>query len=135
MIKIICGEKGRGKTKHMLELANKQVSKSNGSVIFIDKSEDKIYDLNNEIRLIDITQYPIKNQVGFIGFISGLLAGNHDIDCIFIDSLLNTSTTDNIDSILRRLNELSKDVEFVVSISLSKEHIPDSYKDKIIVSL
>lgn len=135
MIQIICGEKGRGKTKCMVDSANKLISDSSGSVIFIDKNEDKIYDLNNEIRLVDISKYPVKNWDGFMGFISGLLAGNHDIETIYIDSLLKICYCENIDCILRKLNDLSKDVTFIISLSLTKEQIPNSYTDKIIAAL
>ena len=136
MVKIICGAKGKGKTKEMLTLAAQAVKDVDGSVVYIDKSDQHMYELNNQIRLIDISEYPVKSSDSFLGFISGLLAGNHDIEMVFIDSLLKLSalTASEIATIIDKLDALSSDVEFVVSISANKDDLPDSVQDKIVFS-
>ena len=136
MVKIICGAKGKGKTKEMLTLAAQAVKDVDGSVVYIDKSDQHMYELNNQIRLIDISEYPVKSSDSFLGFVSGLLAGNHDIEMVFIDSLLKLSalTASEIATIIDKLDALSSDVEFVVSISANKDDLPDSVQDKIVFS-
>ncbi len=136
MVKIICGAKGKGKTKEMLSLAAQAVKDVDGSVVYIDKSDQHMYELNNQIRLIDISEYPVKSSDSFLGFVSGLLAGNHDIEMVFIDSLLKLSalTASEIATIVDKLDALSSDVEFVVSISANKDDLPDSVQDKIVFS-
>ena len=136
MVKIICGAKGKGKTKEMLTLAEQSVKDVDGSVVYIDKSDQHMYELNNQIRLIDISEYPVKSSDSFLGFVSGLLAGNHDIEMVFIDSLLKLSalTASEIATIVDKLDALSTDVEFVVSISANKDDLPDSVQDKIVFS-
>lgn len=136
MIKIICGGKGKGKTKEMLSLASKAVNEVEGSVVYIDKSDQHMYELSNKIRLINISEYPIKNTDGMLGFVSGLLAGNHDIQMVFIDSLLKLSslTASDIEVIIDELDALAGDVEFIVSISANKDDLPDSVQNKIIYS-
>ena len=136
MVKIICGAKGKGKTKEMLTLAEQSVKDVDGSVVYIDKSDQHMYELNNQIRLIDISEYPVKSSESFLGFVSGLLAGNHDIEMVFIDSLLKLSalTASEIATIVDKLDALSTDVEFVVSISANKDDLPDSVQDKIVFS-
>ncbi|MBQ5474773.1 MAG: twitching motility protein PilT [Eubacterium sp.] len=136
MVKIICGAKGKGKTKEMLTLAAQAVKDVDGSVVYIDKSDQHMYELNNQIRLIDISEYPVKSSDSFLGFVSGLLAGNHDIEMVFIDSLLKLSalTASEIATIIDKLDALSTDVEFVVSISANKDDLPDSVQDKIVFS-
>ena len=136
MAKIICGAKGKGKTKEMLTLAAQAVKDVDGSVVYIDKSDQHMYELNNQIRLIDISEYPVKSSDSFLGFVSGLLAGNHDIEMVFIDSLLKLSalTASEIATIIDKLDALSSDVEFVVSISANKDDLPDSVQDKIVFS-
>ena len=57
MVSIIAGEKGKGKTKILLERANETVSKANGSVIYLDKSSKHMYELNNKIRLINVSEF------------------------------------------------------------------------------
>ena len=47
MIEIICGEKGKGKTKELLEKVNHTVSTVTGSVVYLDKSQKHMYELNN----------------------------------------------------------------------------------------
>ena len=136
MVKIICGAKGKGKTKEMLTLAAQAVQDVDGSVVYIDKSDQHMYELNNQIRLIDISEYPVNSSDSFLGFVSGLLAGNHDIEMVFIDSLLKLSalTASEIATIIDKLDTLSNDVEFVVSISANKDDLPDSVQDKIVFS-
>ena len=136
MVKIICGAKGKGKTKEMLTLATQAVQDVDGSVVYIDKSDQHMYELNNQIRLIDISEYPVNSSDSFLGFVSGLLAGNHDIEMVFIDSLLKLSalTASEIATIVDKLDALSNTVEFVVSISANKDDLPDSVQDKIVFS-
>ena len=59
MIQIVCGEKGKGKTKEMLTNANDAVASAQGAVVYVDKSDQHIYSLNNQIRLINISEYPV----------------------------------------------------------------------------
>lgn len=136
MIKIICGEKGKGKTKEMLSQANDSVQHADGSIVYIDKSTQHIYELNNKIRLIDMTEYPVNTYDGFIGFICGLLAGNHDIEKVYIDSVLKLSklTADEIEKAVEELDKISEDVEFVVSVSANKDDLSDSVQEKIFIS-
>lgn len=136
MIQIICGEKGKGKTKEMLQKVDEVVKDSEGSIVYIDKSAQHMYKLNNQVRLINIMEYPVGTYEGFIGFISGLLSGNHDIECVFIDSLLKISHIDDahISELLDTLDKLSKDTTFILSVSVPEESLPDVAKDKILVS-
>jgi hypothetical protein len=137
MIQIICGEKGNGKTKEMLQRAEEVISKSTGDVIYIDKNAKHMYELNNKIRLVNVTEYPVDSYDGFIGFISGLLSGDHDIETVFFDSLLTISKSDgtSLPSLLDTLEQLSEGITFVLSISLPEAELPESAKEKVIVSL
>ena len=47
MVHIVCGEKGKGKTKVILEKANEAVKTSGGNVVFLDKDLAHMYELNN----------------------------------------------------------------------------------------
>jgi hypothetical protein len=136
MIQIICGEKGNGKTKAMLQAAGDAVTNAQGAIVYVDKSSQHMYELNNQIRLIDISEYPINTYDGFIGFVSGLLSGNHDIECIFFDSLIKISHCENqdISELISILEKLSNDKKFILSISMAENLLPDNAKDKILVS-
>lgn len=136
MIQIICGEKGTGKTKEMLQQTDNAINDAQGAIVYIDKSSQHMYELNNQIRLINISEYPVNTYDGFIGFVSGLLSGNHDIECVFFDSLLKIANVKNEDitDLLTTLDELSADKKFVLSISLAEDALPDIAKDKILAS-
>ena len=55
MIEIICGVKGKGKTKELLDKVNTSVMSASGNVGYLDKSQKHMYELNNKVRLINVT--------------------------------------------------------------------------------
>jgi len=57
MLKLIVGLKGSGKTKTLIEMANKAFEETKGSVVCIEKGSKLIYDIKHEIRLIDTDNY------------------------------------------------------------------------------
>lgn len=122
MVKLIIGHKGTGKTKMMVDRANTACKERDGSVIFIIKDDRLKHDLDYNIRMIVMDEYEyITNIDEYIGFIYGILSSNHDIEEIFIDSILKHAdiTVDDLPEFLKRLNNISdkSNVEFVVSLS------------------
>lgn len=139
MIQIIAGEKGKGKTKIVLDKANSEVLTAKGSVIYIDKNSKHMYELNNKIRLINAKDYFITNADAFLGFISGMISQNHDISTIYLDSFLTVANIDvnGIADVFEQLQVLSGsfNVDFVLSISANAESLPETVKGNVIVSL
>ena len=88
MVQIIAGRKGKGKTKHLLDMANNGIKAATGSIVYLDKSSKHMYELNNRIRLINVNEYPVATSQGFIGFICGIISQDHDIETMFLDSFL-----------------------------------------------
>ena len=62
MIKIICGPKGSGKTKRIIDTANSAISEAKGHLIFITDTKRYMYDLRREIRFIDVTDYSVAGE-------------------------------------------------------------------------
>ncbi|MFU0827553.1 MAG: Twitching motility protein PilT [Lachnoclostridium sp.] len=139
MIQIIAGEKGKGKTKILIEKANSAVRDAKGSIVYLDKSNKHMYELSNKIRLINVKDYCIENYSEFVGFICGLLSQDHDLEAVYVDSFLKIANTEgpNISLILEKLEFISNkfNIDFIISISLNESDLPESVKDKIIVSL
>ena len=140
MIQFIIGEKGRGKTKVLLEKANNEIKNVNGNVVYLDKSTQHMYELNNKIRLIDMTNFPIKDSDEFLGFICGIISQDHDLEYVYLDSFLKIAKLEeNGDPVpvLKELEDISKQfgVHFVVSISLTKQQLPEQYHDAVIAEL
>ena len=130
MVKLLVGRKGSGKTKSMIQLANDRIEKSDGSVVFINKNHRLMYDLKYKIRVVCMEEYEqITNSDEYIGFLYGIISSDHDIEVIFIDSILKHADVNIADlpGFLSRLKEISDkyQIEFIVSISASAEEIGD----------
>ena len=129
MVELIVGKKGKGKTKVLLDKVNSAVKEANGSIVYLDKSTKHMYELNNKVRLIDVSGFPIKNADEFVGFICGILSQDHDLEQIYLDSFLTTACIkDNLDYAVEKLDALSEKfgVSFVISASVDKENMPES---------
>lgn len=139
MVQLIVGKKGKGKTKHLLDKVNTEVQNVSGNIVYLDKSTKHMYELNNKIRLIDVSSYLISNSDEFIGFISGIISQDHDLEQMYFDSFLKIACIEgtDIDPIVAKLEKLSEafNVNFVLSVSIDEEELSASLKDKVIVSL
>mgnify|MGYP000854843341 CR=1 FL=1 len=135
MIKIIYGEKGMGKTRILVDAANKLASDSSGNVVFIDYSNQLMHELRREIRFINTSDYPLKEPCGFLGFICGIIAQDYDIEGIFIDGLtyiLNLKAN-FLEDFFSDLEEISNrfNVDFHMSVNGSIDEMPDYIKKYI----
>lgn len=139
MIQIIAGEKGKGKTKVLINQANTDVRTAKGSIVYLDKSNKHMYELSNKLRLINVRDYYVENSSEFIGFICGLLSQDNDLEKIYLDSFLKISCTDeeNYEKVLLKLERISDQfqVDFVISISLNEEQFSEDCKQNIILVL
>ena len=139
MVQLIVGKKGKGKTKHLLDKVNSEVQNVSGNIVYLDKSTKHMYELNNKIRLIDVSSYMISNSDEFVGFICGIISQDHDLQQMYFDSFLKIACAEeiDIDPIINKLEAVSQKfgVVFILSISRDEAELPASYKEKIIVSL
>ena len=87
MIKVICGPKGYGKTKIIIDEANEAVKKADGHVVFITDTKRYMYDLVHDIRFIDTNDYSVTGEDAIRGFVKGIVACNSDTQYIFIDGI------------------------------------------------
>lgn len=140
MVEIISGEKGKGKTKHLLEKVNNDVKTVSGAIVYIDKNPKHMYELDSKIRLINMGDYPVNSSDEFLGFLSGVLSQNNDIQEVFLDSFLTIAYIDTSDGFTHAIEKLEKicdmfSVKFVLSVSKNEKDLPDCAKGKIIISL
>lgn len=140
MIEIICGEKGKGKTKELLDKVNSSVLAATGNVVYLDKSQKHMYELNNKVRLINVTDYPVSNCDEFLGFICGIVSQDNDLEEMYLDSFLTiASLSDEIDitKAIEKLDVISEKykVRFVISISKDKDALPECAKARVVVAL
>lgn len=139
MVQIIAGRKGKGKTKYLLDMANDSIKKAIGSIVYLDKSSKHMYELNNRIRLINVNEFPITTSQGFVGFISGIISQDHDIETMFLDSFLKLACLEgeDISETIATLENLSAkyDVNFVLSVSMDAGEMPEQVQKDIVISL
>ncbi len=140
MIEIISGEKGKGKTKELLNKVNASVAAVSGNIVYLDKSQKHMYELNNKVRLINVTDYPIDNCDEFLGFVCGIVSQDNDLEEMYLDSFLTISgidTEEEISHAIQKLDVISEkyNVKFVLSISRDASQLPECAKAKIVISL
>lgn len=139
MIQIISGVKGKGKTKFLIQKVNDAVKNVKGTIVYLDKNNKHMYELSNKIRLINVSDFPIDNYDSFLGFVCGLISQDHDLEAMYLDSFLNISCVSDeyIGYVLTQLDKISKsfNVDFVLSISVDAENLPDKFKDNVVISL
>lgn len=139
MVEIIAGEKGKGKTKYLLDKVNDSVKSASGNIVYLDKSQKHMYELNNKVRLINVTDFPITNCDEFLGFICGIVSQDHDLQEMYLDSFLTIANIedDQINHAIEKLDIISEkyNVKFVLSVSRNEADLPECAKAKIIVSL
>ena len=128
MVKLLIGHKGSGKTNQMIQMANDNVKTSDGSIVFINKNQRLMYELSYRIRVICMEDYEhITNIDEYIGFIYGIISSDHDIEMIYIDSILKHAdvTLGDLPEFIDRLKAISElyGLDFTVSVSAEKEEM------------
>ncbi|MBO5209282.1 MAG: twitching motility protein PilT [Lachnospiraceae bacterium] len=139
MVQLIVGKKGKGKTKQLLDKVNTEVKDVAGTVVYLDKSTKHMFELNNKIRLINVSDYMVSNSDEFLGFICGIISQDHDLQQMYFDSFLSIACLEgkDISSVIDKLEAISAQfkVDFVLSVSLDENELPETTKSKVIVSL
>ena len=132
MVQIIAGNKGKGKTKYLLEKVKGEVRDILGKVDCLDKNTSHMYELNNKIRLIVVPDYVVENTDEFLGFISGIISQDHDLQQVYLDSFLQIACVGDtsIEHALEKLSKLSEKfhVDFILSISMDASELPEMAK-------
>ena len=128
-MKIIYGPKGTGKTKAIIDLANKTLEEAKGHVIFITDNSRCSIDLKHQVRFVDVTGFGLQGIAGLQGFIKGIVAANGDNEYIFIDGIARITGKclcehKDIFSALEKL-EADFGVKFILTCSSTKEDLPD----------
>ncbi len=132
MLKLIIGKKGSGKTKNLINMVNEALAMTKGDVVCIEKGDKLKFDIKYQCRLIDANEYLISDGQSLFGFIAGILASNHDVTDLFIDSALKICDDDveSFDLFLKELESLLKDrnLNCTITSSLAVEEATETVK-------
>lgn len=139
MVQLIVGKKGKGKTKYLLDKVNSEVKTVSGNIVYLDKSTKHMFELNNKVRLIDVSDYAFENCAEFVGFVCGIISQDHDLQQMYFDSFLKISKLEgaSITDVVNRLEVLGEKfgIDFILSVSCDESELDESLKSKVIVSL
>ena len=132
MLKLIIGVKGTGKTKNLINLVNTAVENSQGNVVCIEKGTKLRYDVKYKARLIDVNEYFVADAQSLYGFIAGILASNHDVTDLFVDSALKICENDvaAFDKFVEEVSALSEKliVKITMTSSIPAEEASETVK-------
>lgn len=139
MVNLIVGKEGKGKTKILLERVNGEVQTATGNIVFLDRNDKHMFELNNKVRLVNVTEYDFKNSSEFIGFVCGILSQDHDIESMYFDAVLKLAKLDKdgLTEVVKRLDVIGEkfNVKFTASVTLDASEIDESIKEHIVVEL
>lgn len=129
MIRVIVGEKGAGKTKRIISIANEMLQSAKGSIVFLDHDSKYMFDLKNAIRFIDASEFHIDGPEKFTGFLAGLAAQDFDLECIFIDGFrkIVRRPLESLPGLFEELESFTKErnIKIVFSISANPTELPE----------
>ena len=136
MVQLITGEKGEGKTKKMLDCVHEAMKTATGNLVYLDKSAQNIHELDNKVRLINVSEYPIQNTDQFLGFLCGICSQDYDLEGMYLDGFLKIAKLEGQDisealTQLKRISDQFK-VKMVLSVSLSREQLLEFARDQMI---
>lgn len=135
MIKLIVGVKGTGKTKQLIELVSQALNTTNGDVVCIEKGDKLRFDVNYRCRLVDTEAFGVADAASLYGFVAGILASNHDVTDVFIDSALKICQEDTaaFDEFLKKADGIAEknDAKLVITASIPAENVTETMKQYI----
>ncbi len=130
MINLIPGKKGTGKTKILVDAIKEAAASATGNVVCIERGMKLTYDIPHKVRLVDAEEYGINSFDAFYGFVAGMLAGNYDIQQVYVDGILKIGGRDYeaLGDMIEKLAMLAKDIKIVLTVSADVEDLPAKVK-------
>ena len=131
MIKLIVGSKGSGKTKTIIDMMNKAVDESGGHIVCIEKGMKSTYNIKAGVRIIDVDDYNIRGYDQYYGFFMGVLAGDYDIEQIYLDGSLKIGGGDleGLGMLLDHIHDVAPEyLKVIVTVSADLESLTDNLK-------
>lgn len=130
MIKLITGKKGTGKTKILIDMINDAIKASNGDLVCIEKGANVRRSISFKVRWCDVDEFAIEGFDAFYGYVAGMIAGNYDIQSIYVDGIFKIGGRDYdaFGKLLEKLDTLTNknDITVVFTVSADESELPES---------
>lgn len=133
MIKLIVGEKGSGKTARLVDDLNMQATSEAANVVCLEFGKRLNGLVKYQIRLIDVSQYPVRGYDQLLSFIAGISAKDFDVTHIYIDSIgkiSGDSDLSNLESFLEKLEAFAERdaINVMIILSADPDDLPPGIK-------
>lgn len=130
MINLIPGKKGTGKTKILVDAIKASAEKATGNVVCIERGMQLTYDIPHKVRLVDTEEYGINSFDAFYGFFAGMLAGNYDIQDVYVDGILKIGGRDYdaFGDMIEKIGILAKNINVTFTVSADPAELPAKVK-------
>ena len=130
MIQLIVGDKGSGKTKTIIDMMNEAVEKTDGHIVCVEKGMKSTFNIKSGVRIVDVDDYNIRGCDEYFGFLMGVLAGDYDIEQVFIDGMLKVlGSVEELGRLLDKLSDIAPDhVRFIITVSAEDAELTDSVR-------
>ena len=129
MVNLICGTKGSGKTTRIIEKANADVKTAKGDSIFVNDTDRYMYDVDRNVKLIDVTEYPVSGENALLAFVCGLAASRSDLTNLYIDgaSRIAGCGPEKMRKFYDELGKLADKfaISVTVTVSATPEELPE----------
>ena len=132
MVKFILGEKGSGKTKWLIENANKDIREGNDNIVFIDVDDNHIFTLDSSVRLINAVEFNVLDIESFYGFLCGIVSMNYDVEKIYVDAIYKIMNIgkNELQILFDKLGKITEqfNTEFYINVEYTLENIPEHFQ-------
>ena len=131
MIQVFCKKRGAGKTKELIELANRNLLTQQGNSVYIDDDDRIGMQLNRKIRFVSTKDFSLNEFQELYGLLCGIISKDYDMENIYIDGLSNIIQKNirNADNLFFKLEELTERFEVNIYINVDEDDgVPDFIK-------
>ncbi len=130
MIQLIVGDKGSGKTKTIIEMMNRAVDETDGHIVCVEKGMKSTFNIKSGVRTIDVDDYNIRGYQEYFGFLMGVLAGDYDIEQVYLDGIIKIlGSIEDLGTLLDKLNDMAPEyVKFIITVSADDSELTDSIR-------
>ena len=98
-----------------------------------------MFELNNRVRLINVSEYDFENSSEFVGFIYGIVSQDHDMQQMYIDGIMKIARLkpEELLGIITKFDKISEQFDFdmIISASIDKSELVGELQEKVIVAL
>lgn len=132
MISIIYGHSGSGKTASLIKQANEAVDSAKGIIVYVDCTANHIREVHVGARFVNTTDYRISGGEQFCAFVKGLVAGNYDVEKVYIDHIerITGQQIADLEVFFTQLTDIAilLKISFVLTVNAVSDNPPEFLK-------